>query len=232
MAERNYWVMCDSNCRYPAMTKEQILAAITQAVENGEVRDVDTGFVTKIKEKNAGVDLTFWVGTTAQYNALAKKEENCMYILTDDETGKSLESAVAEMYEKHSETANYIIAETCSSGLLERKHKNGIIEYFDTQSFSQLDITQAIGGMYQSDPQTYYWLENRKPTFFNITVNGAWRYDASTDAFVGADGIMLKIGGYQQGDWGSASIWFCSALPQSGVNVECCMHTIFTESGK
>ena len=34
------------------MTKEQILAAITQAVESHTVSDVDTGFVTTLKEQN------------------------------------------------------------------------------------------------------------------------------------------------------------------------------------
>ena len=47
---KKYYCFCGSNCKYETMTKEQILAAIEQAVEDGEIRDVDTGFVTKVKE--------------------------------------------------------------------------------------------------------------------------------------------------------------------------------------
>ena len=84
MSERKYYCLCSSNCKFETMTKEQILAAITQAVENGSVQDVDTGFVTKVKEQNAGGFVSFWVGTRAQYNALATKDASCIYILTDE----------------------------------------------------------------------------------------------------------------------------------------------------
>ncbi len=89
---KKYYCFCGSNCKYETMTKEQILAAIAQAVETGEVRDVDTGFVTQIKEKNGGSYVSFWVGTQAQYNAIANKETNCMYIITDDTTAADLEN--------------------------------------------------------------------------------------------------------------------------------------------
>lgn len=83
---KKYFCFCSSNCKYETMTKEQILAAIAQAVETGSVGDCDTGFITKIKETNSGSYVTFWVGTQAQYNALENKAQNCMYIITDDTT--------------------------------------------------------------------------------------------------------------------------------------------------
>jgi len=82
--ERNYYVLCDDNCKFPAMTKEQTLTAITQAVETGSIHDVDTGFVTKIVEQNKQIGLSFWVGTSAEYNAIENKAANCFYIITDD----------------------------------------------------------------------------------------------------------------------------------------------------
>lgn len=85
MSERNYYVLCDDNCRFPGMTAEQILSAITQAVEGGEIHDVDTGFVTRIKDQNDGVGVKMWIGTSAQFIALAEKEDNTLYILTDDD---------------------------------------------------------------------------------------------------------------------------------------------------
>ena len=94
--ERNYYVLCADNCKFPAMTKEQTLAAIAQAIETGEIKDVDAGFVTKLKEQNGGAPLMFWVGTQAQYNEIAEKVNNCFYIITDDTTYDDVVARVEE----------------------------------------------------------------------------------------------------------------------------------------
>lgn len=98
MSERNYYVMCDNNCKFPAMTKEQILAAIAEATGQ-TLQDVDGAFITKIKEQNAGGYVTFWRGTQAQYNALATKDENCFYIISDSTEKEDTASAIAELAE-------------------------------------------------------------------------------------------------------------------------------------
>lgn len=84
------YVVCDNSCKYESMTKEQILTAITQAVENGEVKDIDAGFITKLQEQNNKAALTVWIGTSAQYNAIEEKAENCLYILTDETTEEQI----------------------------------------------------------------------------------------------------------------------------------------------
>lgn len=84
MESGKYYVIGFGNNLIESMTKEQILAAITQAVESHSIADVDTGFVTTLKEQNSNTGLKFWVGTTAQYNAIEQKDENCFYVLTDD----------------------------------------------------------------------------------------------------------------------------------------------------
>lgn len=92
-----YYVFRADNCRFEGMTKEQILAAITQAVETGTIQNVDTGFVTKIKEQNSGSAVTLWVGTQAQYNALGTKEPNCLYIVTDDNNIEAIQNDIAKL---------------------------------------------------------------------------------------------------------------------------------------
>lgn len=67
--ERNYYVLCDDNCRFPAMTAEQIIEAIAEATGNVP-EHVDDAFITKIKESNRNSALTFWKGTEAEFNAL------------------------------------------------------------------------------------------------------------------------------------------------------------------
>jgi hypothetical protein len=53
------------------------------------VIDEDAAFITKVKESNAGGMLSFWVGTQAQYNALASIDKNCLYIITDKQANSS-----------------------------------------------------------------------------------------------------------------------------------------------
>ena len=116
MSEQNYYVIGDNNCKYISMTKEQILAAIEQILTTGEITDVDTGFVTMIKDQNGGAGLKFWIGTNAEYNALTDKEESCFYIITDDTTNEDIDKAIAEVTEKiktlESETGKIISGET------------------------------------------------------------------------------------------------------------------------
>jgi hypothetical protein len=97
MADRQYYVRCKTGCLAEAMTKEETLAAIKQAIETGEIKDVDTGFITKIKEQNAAQGLAFWVGTTAEYNALETKTDSCFYIITDDTSAEDLDAFIKEI---------------------------------------------------------------------------------------------------------------------------------------
>lgn len=97
--ERKYYCMCDSNCKFETMTKEQILTAIAQAVADGKVSNVDAGFITKVKETNAGNYVTFWVGTQAQYNALPSIQNNCLYIISDETTKHDIEKFIANVKE-------------------------------------------------------------------------------------------------------------------------------------
>lgn len=97
MSEKKYYCFCSSNCKYETMTKEQILAAITQAANGSAVIDPDAGVITKVKETNGGANVTFWVGTQVQYNALQTIDRNCLYIITDDTTTDELKKAIEDL---------------------------------------------------------------------------------------------------------------------------------------
>lgn len=96
MSERNYYVICDDNCRFEGMTKEQIIAAIAEAT-GATPTHIDDAFITKLKETNANRQLKFWVGTTAQYNALPEIAENTFYILTDETFGEDISAAIVTL---------------------------------------------------------------------------------------------------------------------------------------
>lgn len=121
---RNYYVMCDDNCKFEGMTKEQTLTAIEQAVSTGTIKDIDTGFITKIVEQNARAPLRFWVGTQAQYNALTDKSDDTLYITDDTDAVATLADAVEKIINGEIETTCAQIAnEAVVASML--KLKNG-----------------------------------------------------------------------------------------------------------
>jgi len=88
MATPTVYVICDQNCKFEGMTKEQILTAITQAVQSGEISDVDTGFVQTIKTIN-GRALKFFVGEQAEFEALSAEEKRDLFALITNDTTKA-----------------------------------------------------------------------------------------------------------------------------------------------
>jgi hypothetical protein len=97
MADRKYYVLCDSNCKFESMTKEQILTAITQAVNEGTIGDIDTGFITTVKTIN-GTPLKFFVGSQYEYETLTDDEKkNLFAVITNDTTKEALFSAIEEL---------------------------------------------------------------------------------------------------------------------------------------
>ena len=94
MSEKQYFVLCSDDCKYPAMTAEQIIAAIAEAT--GSVpTGIDDAFITKLKEIRAGNTAQLWIGTEADFNALSPKPtinkspvrigtDGVLYICTDD----------------------------------------------------------------------------------------------------------------------------------------------------
>ena len=157
-----YYVICDDDSRHESMTKEQILAAIAQALETGKIGECDTGFVTKVKETNGGNSLTFWVGTQAQYNALEAVAENCLYIISDDtsmtdfnnivadlkntceEASKDAAKALAMMNQKQT----YFIYKTLYNAAgqpVTRKFSDGYAESFYSVRIQNVPITESYG---------------------------------------------------------------------------------------
>lgn len=92
-----FYVVKGDKTLVEGMTKEQTLAAITQAVEEHEIHDVDTGFVTTLKESNKNRPLKFWVGKQSEYNAITTPDDNTFYIISDSTYKEDLETEIAEL---------------------------------------------------------------------------------------------------------------------------------------
>lgn len=110
MATPKVYVICDNNCKFESMTKEQILAAIVQAVNEGTIGDIDTGFITVVKTIN-GTPLSFFVGSQAEYNELSEEQQkNLFAIITDDRTKEALFAAINEASQKAADCENAFAA--------------------------------------------------------------------------------------------------------------------------
>lgn len=75
----------------PTMTREEIIAAIQTAAKGGTLEGFNNcAFVSQIKELNKNAAFSVWVGTQAEYNALAEKAKNVLYIISDEQMASEL----------------------------------------------------------------------------------------------------------------------------------------------
>jgi hypothetical protein len=98
MAAPTVYALCDLNCKFETMTKEQIIAAIAEATGT-TINDVDTAFITMLKEQNNGASIRFWVGTQADYNELVasgRVENDVLYLTADGSKIYKLQRKVEE----------------------------------------------------------------------------------------------------------------------------------------
>jgi len=146
MSEPKFYVMGDDKCLYEGLTKEQTLAAITEAVETHEISDVDTGFVTKLKEYNRNAQVTYWVGTQAEYNALANNNAivgGRLYFITDDNFESNLSDALDEISDKCdtiNESLSQIQTATVTSGWAYEHVDSGTLTFYKNGSHVICDI--------------------------------------------------------------------------------------------
>lgn len=108
MATPTVYVYCDANCKWEGMTKEQILAAIAQAVNEGTIGECDTGFVQTIKTIN-GHALKFFVGEQSEYDTLTEADKKDLFaIITNDTNKEGLLNAINTLQTEFAEFKNGI----------------------------------------------------------------------------------------------------------------------------
>lgn len=115
-----YYVICDDDCKYEGMTKEQILSAIEQGLAQGYVSDPDSAVFSKIKEICANAATQIWVGTEAQFNAISPAPavgksvvrvgtDGVMYLCSDDSTLNDLSEHLSNKDNPHGVTFNQVV---------------------------------------------------------------------------------------------------------------------------
>ena len=89
-----YHVIREDGVKVEGLTKEQVYELINGTT--GEIpKGVDEAFITKLKELNEGGNVSFWVGTNAEYNAIEAKDDNTVYVVIDDTFFEDLDDAMA-----------------------------------------------------------------------------------------------------------------------------------------
>lgn len=183
-----YYVIGEGNNLYEGMTKEEILAAITQAVSTHAISDVDTGFVTTIKEKNKNNPLSLWVGTEAEFNAIEEKDQNCLYIKTDDST---LE-AIGEELERidGTVTENSTALQELINDFYFKVNDTGSYTWngagYMTNSKTTVRFTIPLRKTLKSGQNIEFWAETSGGTAMEITLRQNGNYIVG-DADVGDD---------------------------------------------
>lgn len=105
MSEIKAYGFCENDCRREVYTKEQTVALLQAAIDNGSLASC-TGnvIISEVQEINKNVGLKFWLGTQAEYNAIENYSADVHYIITDDTTLESLNNAVAALQADESVT--------------------------------------------------------------------------------------------------------------------------------
>jgi hypothetical protein len=190
-----FYVICDDDSKHESMTKEQILAAITQAIETGNIGNIDTGFVTKLKEQNNGSAVTIWVGTQAQYNAIENKAQNCLYIITDDTTGADIEKMFDEV-KKMAINVDFTDRVTISRPELGEEESADWYETFTPERFEYNPCTGIVH--FVVNMSIYGSVEKGEELRFNVTGNGYPPRDGNAYPIcIGGD---LFSSGYYEGE--------------------------------
>lgn len=186
------YVICNNNCKYEGMTKEQILTAIAQAVSEGKISNIDTGFITTIKTIN-GAPLKFFVGTQAEYEALTTDQKHNLFAIITNDTTKADINEILETLTKELDDAKINIADIMENfaKLSSAFTQTGSINGYPIYSFGKGTILTylaiynshiRIGDIITGDTNGTIVLNNKMYAFNKGSsigeyayVNGKWR---------------------------------------------------------
>ena len=155
MSDRNYWVLCDDNCKFPAMTAEQIIAAIAEATGETPVH-IDDAFITKIKEQNRQGALRFWIGSRAEYNAISEKANDVLYIVTGETELDVLQAQIQELQQQIDNANPFIVTCTIETLTQPATIVDQSATYDEIMTAIQAGRTVILRAHYQNDAYTFF----------------------------------------------------------------------------
>lgn len=200
---------CENNCKYETLDKEEILAAIAQAIETGKVGECDTGFITTLKTIN-GTPLKFFVGEQSEYEALAAEQKiNLFAIITNDTTKEGILKALEDLnaWKAEIETwRNNTQLKQVSSTATTDGYSNAIFENIELEAGKCYAITYVIDYSVDACTMTLLWNGSGLPTYSTISYNlylsknteVMLRYRPSDKTLMPLHRVMSEGGGWER----------------------------------
>lgn len=210
------YVICDNDCKYESMTKEQIIAAIAEATGYVPTGD-DNAFISQILESNGGLSLSFWLGTQAQFNALGVDAP--AYNIKVDENGKVYLAPASELEIADGSVTTGKLAD---GSVTSDKVADGAITVSKLASgavtLSSLGVTATASELNRMDGVTATASEINKLDGLTATTTELNYVDGVTSAIqTQLDAKMPKAGGTFSGKlYLTSGVHFGTSLPSSG----------------
>lgn len=158
--------------------------------------------VVRLKDLNEGRDVTFWVGTQAEYEALTEIRDNCLYIISDEKVNNSdlaqLNAEVRAIKEKVDQIAVYITGTGTDS--IEKyqtiKYSNGYAESAISVRLTNVPLTTSFGNFYTFGQARHMSMSgvNNKPEVCSIIVDGVQKYNDEGDLVRGPEAFAMVSG--------------------------------------
>lgn len=121
MSDFKVYGFCNANCKWEVPTTEQLYSILQQLMESGSLAGCDPALspvVKLIQEQHGGKQLSLWMGTEAEYNALEPQPVASLVMLRTDANGRLYlctdDSTMQGWYNKIMQDAETRLAETAA----------------------------------------------------------------------------------------------------------------------
>ena len=126
-----YFVSREDGARIEGLTKEQIYELINGTT--GKIPEgVDEAFITKLKEVNKGGNVSIWIGTNNEYNALKVKDDNTLYVIVDDSYYEDVDDRLTTLENRMSAVEEGFINYQNNMNSQFETYKNSMNSQFET----------------------------------------------------------------------------------------------------
>ena len=152
------------------LTTAQILEAIAEAIETGQVPSELKAFIDAVQEQNKAKSLKFWLGTQAEFLALESTSDDIIYFINDSTNLRDLANAL-EQLEEQLQSGDFVV-----------KKAEEAEEADDATNVTANINGKAISSIFESDGTTV-----KEATNVKTSINGK-----AISSIFESDGITVK----------------------------------------
>lgn len=150
------------------LTTAQILEAIAEAIETGQVPSELKAFIDAVQEQNKAKSLKFWLGTQAEFLALESTSDDIIYFINDSTNLRDLANALERLKEQ------------LQSGDFVVKKAEEAEEADDATNVTANINGKAISSIFESDGTTVKEATNVKTSINGKAISSIFESDGTT----------------------------------------------------